>query len=257
MLADSGAHALGVAVAAVVVVDSFVGADERRADRALDDVRRVEAVAQAGLALFGERARVAAGATIVLVDVGVDAARGIGERADASAAAVATGGADLGAGAGGAGLAIFADDAATAAVEGVAGDVDANAIDIATMTRTADWILCEFIRINHGLPLEEAQDLVDGISVRQLPHIWHVAGKRRILKEGLSAADKALLLLYGEQNSAVLLEDLRDWIEYSNPSIFKTVIVGLHKQRLLEFDTESESITLSPKGVAYVEANLI
>jgi hypothetical protein len=39
----------------------------------------------------------------------------------------------------------------------VAGDVDANAIDIATMARTADWIVCELIRINHGLSLEEAQ----------------------------------------------------------------------------------------------------
>lgn len=38
----------------------------------------------------------------------------------------------------------------------VGGDVDANGIDIATMARTADWILCELIRINHGVSLERS-----------------------------------------------------------------------------------------------------
>jgi hypothetical protein len=140
----------------------------------------------------------------------------------------------------------------------VGGDVDANAIDIAAMTKTADWVICELIRINHGMSLEEAQDIVDGISVRQLPTIWEVAGKKRVLKEGLKARDQALLLLHSSQNSAVLLEDLCEWIEYSNIRVFKnTIIKELHKHRFLEFDKDSESIVLSPKGVEYVEKNLI
>jgi hypothetical protein len=139
----------------------------------------------------------------------------------------------------------------------VGGDVDANAIDVATMARTADWIICELIRINHALSLEEAQDIVDGISVRQLPAIWEVAGKKRVMKEGLKAKDQALLLLYSDPNSSVLLEDLCDWVEYSNASIFRRFIRELHKQRFLEFDKESEFVTLSPKGAEYVEANLI
>ncbi len=139
----------------------------------------------------------------------------------------------------------------------VGGDVDANAIDIAAMAKTADWIVCELIRINHGMSLEEAQDIVDGISIRQLPTIWEVAGKKRVLKEGLKARDQALLLLYSSQDSVVLLEDLSEWIEYANPRRFKSVIIELHKQRFLEFDWDSESIILSPKGVEYVERNLI
>jgi hypothetical protein len=140
----------------------------------------------------------------------------------------------------------------------VGGDVDANAVDIAAMARTADWVVCELIRINHGLSLEEAQDIVDGISVRELPAIWEVAGKKRVLREGLTAKDQALLLLYSSQNSAVLLEDLCEWVEYSNPRMFKKAVIRkLHSQRLLEFDEDTESITLSPKGVQYVENNLI
>lgn len=140
----------------------------------------------------------------------------------------------------------------------VGGDVDANSIDIAAMARTADWIICELIRINHGLSLEEAQDIVDGISVRQLPAIWEVGGKKRVLKDGLQARDQALLLLYSTPDSAVLLEDLCDWVEYSNPYLFRTTVIGkLHKGRMLELDTDSESVILSPKGVAYVESKLI
>lgn len=140
----------------------------------------------------------------------------------------------------------------------IGGDVDANGIDIATMAKTSDWIVCELIRINHGLSLEEAQDIVDGISVRQLPTIWEVAGKKRVLKDGLKAKDQALLLLYSSPDSAVLLEDLCDWIEYSNQRMFKSKIIkNLHKQRLLEFDTDTESLMLSPKGVKYVEEKLI
>lgn len=140
----------------------------------------------------------------------------------------------------------------------VGGDVDANGIDITTMARTADWVICELIRINHAVSLEEAQDIVDGISVRQLPIIWEVAGKKRVLKDGLKAREQALLLLYSCPDSAVLLEDLSSWVEYSNPVMFKnSIIKELHKQRLLEFDTDSESIILSPKGAKYVEENLI
>lgn len=138
------------------------------------------------------------------------------------------------------------------------GDVDANSIDTATMARMADWIICELIRIHHGLSLEEAQDIVDGISVRQIPSVWEVSGKKRVLKEGLQAKDEALLLLYSCQSSAVLLEDLCQWVEYSNPGMFKNKIIReLHKQRLVEYDAETESVVLSPKGAAYVEQNIL
>lgn len=140
----------------------------------------------------------------------------------------------------------------------VGGDVDANEIDTAVMARMADWVICELIRIHHGLSLDEAQDLVDSISVRQLPDIWEVAGKKRVLKEGVKARDQVLLLLYSSAHSAILVEDLCDWIEYSNPHVFKTdIIQSLHKGRLVEHDRHTESVVLSPKGAKYVEDSLL
>lgn len=140
----------------------------------------------------------------------------------------------------------------------VGGDVDANSIDIATMARTADWIVCELIRIYHGLSLEEAQDIVDGLSVRQVPTVWEVGGKKRILKDGLKGRDQVLLLLYSSVDSSVLVEDICDWVEYSNPHVFRSRIIRtLHKQRLVEHDNDTDSLVLSPKGADYVEKNLL
>ena len=95
----------------------------------------------------------------------------------------------------------------------VGGDIDANSIDTMAISRNADWIICELIRVYHKLPIEEAQDLIDSILVRSLPIVWEVAGKKRVLKDGLTAKQKALVLLYSEPNAAILTEDLCAWVE--------------------------------------------
>jgi len=139
----------------------------------------------------------------------------------------------------------------------VGGDVDANSIDAVTIARSADWVICELIRVYHKLSLEEAQDIVDSLSVRELPAIWEVAGKKRVLKDVLSAKQKVLLLLYSEPSSSVLTEDLCSWVEYA-PSMFSTrVLSKLHSERLIEHDKDSELVYLSPKGAKYVEDNLL
>ena len=139
----------------------------------------------------------------------------------------------------------------------VGGDIDANSIDTMTVSRNADWIICELVRVYHKLPIEEAQDLINSISVRNLPIIWDVAGKKRVLKDGLSAKQKTLVLLYSEPNAAVLTKDKCAWVEYT-PSMFsKRVLDDLHKHRLIEHDKGSELVYLSPKGAKLVEDELL
>jgi hypothetical protein len=140
----------------------------------------------------------------------------------------------------------------------IGGDVDPNAIDAALMGRVADWIVCELIRVHHQLSLEEAQDIIDGLAVRQLPDVWEVAGKRRVLRDGLKAREQVLLLLYSTSESTVLTEDLVSWVEYSNPHVFKTAVLAkLHSERLVEWDNDADTVTLSPKGATYVEQSLL
>ena len=140
----------------------------------------------------------------------------------------------------------------------VGGDVDANRIDSATTARLADWVVCELIRVYHKLSLEEAQDLVDSLAERDLPDIWSVAGRKRVLREGTTKKQQALLLLYSEPDSAVPIEDLATWVEYSSLRDFRLkVVTPLHKDRYVEYDTETDMVYLSPKGVKHVEQDIL
>lgn len=139
----------------------------------------------------------------------------------------------------------------------VGGDVEANQIDAASCLRTADWCVCELIRLYHKLPLEEAQEILDAIVVRQTPAVWLVGGKRRVLNHSLGYADQVLLLLHGSEDTVVLSEDLADWIEHPRLSDFRhKVLSALHANRLVEWDRESDTIVISPLGVKRVEETL-
>jgi hypothetical protein len=134
------------------------------------------------------------------------------------------------------------------------GDIDANSIDSATCARIIDWCLCELIRIYHKLPLEEAQALLNSTAERQIPAVWNVMGRRRVLKTGLTAGDQALLLLYATPDTAVAAEDLTDWTGYSSLRHFKRdVLATLHKRRLVEHDSETDMVLISPTGIARAE----
>lgn len=140
----------------------------------------------------------------------------------------------------------------------VGGDVDANRIDALSIAQTCDWVVCELIRCFHGLSLEDAQDLVDGLTIRSVTEIWEVAGKKRILKKGLPFRDQVLLLCYQDPSSAILSEDLFDWLEYSNFSVFKNKILApLHKERLIEYDKNADCVTISPLGAKDVEERVL
>jgi len=137
-------------------------------------------------------------------------------------------------------------------------DIEANEIDAATCLRTADWCICELVRIYHKLPIEDAQALLDAISVRQIPSIWAVGGKKRILKTSLSYPDQVLLLLHGTGESAVASEELADWIEHPRLRDFRNkVLAPLHNKRLVEWDRETDTVSISPIGVKRVEEAIL
>ena len=140
----------------------------------------------------------------------------------------------------------------------VGGDVDANPIDGASIARIADWIVCEVIRIYHNLSLEEADALVNSISSRNVPDIWEVGGKKRVLRDDLDFKQKTLLLLYTSVDVAVLAEDLFSWTKYSNFAIYKrSVLMPLDRANLVEFDTEIQAVSISPLGLKQVEEKIL
>jgi hypothetical protein len=138
------------------------------------------------------------------------------------------------------------------------GDVDSNEIDSKTIDAISDWVICELIRIFYKCSIEDAQNIVNIIAVRNLSHIWEVNGKKRVLLSGLSAKEKVLLLTYSQETEGVFFEDLFNWVEYPRSSDFKTKVVEpLHKEGLIEFDKELNMIFISPTGCKQVEDDII
>jgi hypothetical protein len=138
------------------------------------------------------------------------------------------------------------------------GDVDANEIDALTCVRLADWCLCELIRVFHPLTLEEAQQIVDNIAEKEVPEVWTVGNKKRVLDISLDYPSQTLLLTYSDSRRSVPAADLFDWTGHSNMSAYRRdVLRRLHSRRLIEYDKQSEQVTLSPLGIKEVEENIL
>lgn len=140
----------------------------------------------------------------------------------------------------------------------VGGEIEANAIDISTIVKSVDWVVCELIRLYHNLTLTEAKYVIDSLNVKIIPEIWNVNGNRRIIKNGLTFAQKVLVILYNELDNKASIKDLFTWTEYSSSSIFKSkVILPLHKDKLVDFNSKTLEVVISPKGINEAEKILL
>lgn len=139
----------------------------------------------------------------------------------------------------------------------VGGEVDPNHMDATVVLYCSKWIMAELVRLFHNVDTEEATVIVEALTEREIPIIWSVNGKKRVLKSNLTMKEKTLLLLFSE-NKKVAENDLASWVEHTNISIYRRdVLVQGHKNRLWEYDKVGKSITLSPLGIEYIESNLL
>jgi hypothetical protein len=131
------------------------------------------------------------------------------------------------------------------------GTVSPNEMDATLILNSAKWVLAELLRLASGLSTSEAQIAVDHVIERRLSVLWKHDGVTRVLQSGLPARDQALILLYDENGQAD--EVLRSSIEYSNKSMFRTMLKKLHAKRLIEYRADSKCF-ITPKGVHEAES---
>lgn len=135
----------------------------------------------------------------------------------------------------------------------VGGDVDPNHMDAVAVLYMAKWVIAELVRLFHQLEPAEASAVVDALVEREIPLIWEVEGRKRVLDVNLSSKDASLLLLYGTP-TAILDWQLAAWIEYSKVGYFRRdVLRPAHKERLVEFDEATGLVHLSPLGIQEAE----
>jgi hypothetical protein len=135
-------------------------------------------------------------------------------------------------------------------------DVDPNHMDALVVLSMAKWIVAEVIRILHQTDTEAAQQAVESLATRNVPIVWTVGKTKRVLDPSLKMRERMLVLLYAETKS-VAEHDLVEWVEHSNPSVFRRdVLRPAHKLRLVEYDRKNASVVISPLGIAYVDDHL-
>lgn len=142
----------------------------------------------------------------------------------------------------------------------VGGDVDPNHQDAIAVMTMASWILAELVRIFHGVPLIEAQAMVDALVERHTPLVWEVedsGGVKRVLDKGMIASDRALVLLYSTPGW-LDVQTLLAWTEYKNPRRFQDeVLSDMHDEKLVEFDKKNGRVRISPIGITHVEDDIL
>jgi hypothetical protein len=138
----------------------------------------------------------------------------------------------------------------------VGGDVDPNHMDATVVLAMAQWILAELVRLFHGTDTRTATETVDALVERTLPIVWEVEGKRRVLDPSLKMKQKMMLILYSLPG-AVAEATLIDWLEHSNPSVFRRdILLPAHNGRLIEYNQTARTVRLSPLGAREVERTL-
>ena len=127
--------------------------------------------------------------------------------------------------------------------------IDPNKMDANILLNNAKWILAEFFRLSSILSFEETERIIDSIMCKENSLIWDTGSVLRVLDTRMSCADKVLCLLY-IRNSQTDTE-LRNSVEYKNPTQFRRVLKKLHKERMIEYAVPD--CKLSPLGIQRAE----
>jgi len=140
----------------------------------------------------------------------------------------------------------------------VGGDVNPNLMDATVVFSMTSWIMAEQVRVFHAVTTDQAQEAVDALSERKMPLVWSPGGDlKRVLDTSLSTGDQTLLILH-QSVGWVVEQDLFNSVEYSNPSLYRSKVLGkMHKSRLIEYDKTNKRVKISPKGSDYVEKEIV
>lgn len=132
-------------------------------------------------------------------------------------------------------------------------EVDPNHMDATAVLYTAKWLVAELVRLLHTLSTEEATAIVDGLIEREVAWVWTYGDKKRVVRTGMTWKQQTLVLMLTEAGD-VAEADLIRWLEHPRlPSLRKDVLKPLHRERLIEYDTDKRTVRLLPPGVTAAE----
>ena len=94
---------------------------------------------------------------------------------------------------------------------------------------------------------------LDGLIEREVAWVWTHEDKKRVLRKGLTWKQQTLVLMLTETGD-VAEADLFRWLEHPRLANFRQQVLNpLHKDRLIEQDTDKRTVRLLPPGVTAAE----
>jgi hypothetical protein len=132
-------------------------------------------------------------------------------------------------------------------------EVDPNYMDATVVVSTSKWLVAELVRLLHALPTDEATDIVESLTEREVSLVWAHEDVKRVLRTGLTWKEQTLILLLTDAEPAVE-SDLIRWLEHTSVSNYRrNVLRPMHKDRMIDYDEGKRTIRLLPPGVRAAE----
>lgn len=127
--------------------------------------------------------------------------------------------------------------------------IDPNKMDATVLLNNTKWVLAEFFRLATTKTFDETVEIIDSILNKETNIVWDTGNVLRILDIKMSCANQVLCLLYMENKQTD--KELLQATEYSNPTNFKKILLGLHKSR--DIDYYNSICSISPLGIQKAE----
>jgi hypothetical protein len=135
------------------------------------------------------------------------------------------------------------------------GDVDPNLADATLVITAADWVIAELLRIYHGVSLDEAQAIVDGLVQRRVPIVQMFGDFPKVLRTDLTNPYRALVILYVRGTLGASSRQIADWLRIEVSEARR--ILRRHDQAAyVHFSREEDLALITYSGILECESRL-
>jgi hypothetical protein len=136
----------------------------------------------------------------------------------------------------------------------IGGDINPNISDSTLLNTGCDWVMAEFIRLFYVCDITEAENLVKRIVKRKISFVYTIEDRKRVLKvKGFE--NKILLLLLEKYPETIIDTELFKWTEHTHSTVFKALLVKMHKSDLIDY--HKGKCVLTPVGIGSAEEFLL
>jgi hypothetical protein len=109
----------------------------------------------------------------------------------------------------------------------LADGIDPNLQDATLVIGVLDWVLAEFVRLDHNVEPDQAQRMVDDLVTRKAPVIEDFGGFLKVLRIDLTAGPRCLVLLYQRGSEGATYNELSRWVTPKMRANLRRTLNGL------------------------------